>query len=194
MNHMSLNEYKTKFMIITSRQKRQNIITTPSLYIKDTPVYEVTTHKVLGVIIDQNLNWSSHVNNLCKRISQKLFQLSKIKKFLDFESRKIFYHAFISSYIDYASTLYDLCSEHNLKPLARIHKRCLKAILLKSTTLTTQDYFTLGILPLSHKLQFNKATLMFRIMNGFAPTTLLSRFPKNQSRYTNNILIKKNPD
>ena len=162
----------------------------PSLYISSTPIQSVSTHKVLGVIIDHNLNWSSHVDNLCKHISQKVFQLIKLKNFLDLNSRTTFYYAFISSSIDYASTLYDLCSKNTLKPLERIHKRCLKAVLLKSSTLT-KDYIKLDILPLSYKLQYNKAVLMFRIMNGFAPSTLKSRFPRNQSKYTNKILIKK---
>lgn len=192
LNHMTLNNQKTKYMIITTRQKRQNITSSiPHIYIDNIAIQEVTTHKVLGVTIDNNLSWSPHIKSLCKHISQKLFQLSKIKNFLDIKARKQYYHAFISSSINYASTLFDLCSENVLKPLGRLHKRSLKVVLSKSASLAYKDYLTLKLLPLSFKLQHNKAILMFKIMNGYAPYPLISRFPKKQSRYTDNIIVKK---
>ena len=191
LNHMSLNDKKTKSMLIVSRQKRQNITYSPRLYIKNSLVEEVNEHKVLGVIIDNNLSWSSHVNNLAKRISQKVFQLSKIKHFLDLSSRLKFYHAFIQSSIDYVSTVYDQCSENILKPLLRVHKRALKTILLKSSTLSYQDYVKLDILPLHYRFEYNKAIMMFRILNGLSPLTLASRFKKTSSRYSNNLYMPK---
>ena len=33
--------------------------------------------------------------------------------------------------------------------------------------------------------------MMFKIMKGFAPPTLSQMFPRNQSKYTDNILIRK---
>ena len=39
---------------------------------------KVATHKVLGATIDKNLSWTNHVNELTKRVFQKLYQLSKI--------------------------------------------------------------------------------------------------------------------
>ena len=192
LNHMSLNEKKTKYMIITTRQKRQNLTrVTPTINIGDKQLDEVQIHKVLGITLDNNLTWSSQIRNLCKTVSQKVFQLSKIKHFLDLESRKHFYYAHIQSCMDYASTLFDTCSASTLKPLTRLHKRAIKTILLKSSSLESSDYTNLGILPMSHQFRLNKAVFMYRIMNGLAPPTLSARFQINQSRYTNNILIKK---
>ena len=65
---------------------------------------EVATHKVLGVTIDNNLSWKNNVNELTKRVSQKLYQLAKIKHFLNARARKLFY-AHIQPIIDYAPTL-----------------------------------------------------------------------------------------
>eukprot|EP00745_Piridium_sociabile_P033008 TRINITY_DN5647_c0_g1_i9.p1 TRINITY_DN5647_c0_g1~~TRINITY_DN5647_c0_g1_i9.p1 ORF type:complete len:921 (+),score=13.12 TRINITY_DN5647_c0_g1_i9:226-2988(+) len=192
LNHMSLNDKKTKLMLITSRQKRQNItFGMPPIHIGNKQIDEVDNHKVLGVTIDNNLSWSPHIDVLSKRVSQKVFQLSKIKKFLDVNARKQFYHSYIQSYIDYASTLYDLCSANSLKPLIRVHKRALKVVLLKSSSLTSRDYISLDILPLTYKLEYNKAVMMYRIMNGLAPPSLIAKFPLNQSKYTNSIIIRK---
>ena len=66
-------------------------------------------HRVLGVITDNNLSWAPHVNNLCKKIFTKVFQLSKIKHFVIFHARKIF-----GASVDYGSTLWDSASKNSL--------------------------------------------------------------------------------
>ena len=103
-----------------------------------------------------NLSWTNHVT---KRVSQKLYQLSKIKHFLNAHVRKLFFHAHIQPIIDYASTLWKSASANTLKPLVSIHKQALKLTLLKSTSLTAQDYKLLDVLPLKLKLEFNKGLL-----------------------------------
>ena len=99
-NHMSLNPHKTKLMIITTRQKRQNIATDlPTLSISNDPVEIVDTHRVLGVMIDSSLSWHSHINYLSKLLSRKVYQLCRVKHFLDLHARLLFFHAHILSHI-----------------------------------------------------------------------------------------------
>ena len=78
-----------------------------------------------------------------------------------------------------------------MKPLTRIHKRAVKAILLKSSTLLPHDYKSLNILPLSQKLKHNKAVLMYRVHHDLVPQTLSARFKENPSRYSQNLIVPK---
>ena len=189
LNHMSLNSYKTKYMPITTRQKRQNISSRIPLYIGNEKIVEVVTHKVLGVTIDNNLSWINHVNELTKRVSQKLYQLAKIKHFLNAHARKLFFHAHIHPIIDYASTLWDSASANTLKPLVSIHKRALKVTLLKSTSLTAHDYKLLDVLPL--KLKFNKGIIMHKIVSGYAPSNLKLSFHSSQNRHSHKLVVPR---
>ena len=133
------------------------------LYIGNEKIVEVATHKVLGVTIDNNLSWTNHVNELTKRVSQKLYQLAKIKHFLNAHARKLFFmHIFNQS----LTMLQHSASAHILKPLVSIHKRALKLTLLKSTSLTAHDYKLLDVLPLKLKLEFNKGIIMHKIVPG----------------------------
>ena len=73
-NHMSLNPHKTKLMIITTRQKRQNIMTElPTLCIAEEPVEIVDSHRVLGVMIDNNFSRHSHVKIICAKLFQRKY-------------------------------------------------------------------------------------------------------------------------
>ena len=190
LNHMALNPDKTKCMLITTRQKRQNLpVKLPPIHIANKVVEEVDSHKVLGVIIDNNLSWSNHISSLCKKLSKKVYQFTKIKHFLNYHSKKMFFHAHVQSVIDYASTLWDNASANTLKPLSSLHRRAVKIILNKSTSLTSSDYKTLNILPLKLKLTYNKGVIMHKIMMGCVPPYLSTNFPINHSRISKPIRI-----
>ena len=126
-NHMSLQPGKTTWMLVTTRQKRQTLtVSLLPIRLHNQVVEETTSHKVLGVIIDNNLYWSLHITYFCKVISSKVFQLSEIKHFLNFHARKLFFHAHIQACLDYESTLWDLACISTLKPLVSHHRRALK--------------------------------------------------------------------
>ena len=58
------------------------------------------------------------------------------------------------------------------KPLKSLHRRAIKIVLLKRTSLTHKDYITAQILPLSSRLMCNKARFVHKIVSGRAPIYL----------------------
>ena len=99
--HLSLHPGQTKWMLVTMRQKRQNLTDTlPAVRMQNQVVEETISHKTLGVIIDNNLSWSLHIAYFCKVISTKVFQLFKINHFLNHHARKIFVHVHIQACLD----------------------------------------------------------------------------------------------
>ena len=189
LNHMSLNSQKNKLMLITTRQKRQYTTSSlPPVFINNNQIEQVDHHRVLGIIIDQNLSWSDHVDSLYKTLSRRVYQLNKLKKFINFHARKLFVHAYILSSINYCSTLFDSSSNNTLKPIHRLYKRALKAVLLKSSSLTSTDYTKLNMLPLKEVLYISKCSLMHKIMSKSTPDYLHSTFTVNP-RHADKFLI-----
>jgi hypothetical protein len=47
--------------------------------------------KLLGIKIDSNINWKNQIDQVCSKISSKIYLLSKIKKYLNLESRQLFF-------------------------------------------------------------------------------------------------------
>lgn len=176
-------------MLVTTYQKRQTLHSSmPHIYIGNSKIEVVDSHTVLGVTIQKDLSWSIHLDNLSNRIAQKVRQLTQMKHFLSLHARKQFFHAHIQSIIDYASSIWDGAPDCAIKPVTRTHKRAIKQILLKSASLTTNDFKSLGILPLKKKLILNKASLMYKIMNKHAPQSLIDNCPKNEKRQNHNEL------
>ena len=67
-NCMSIHPVKTKSMVTTTRQKHQRAPLLLSLSLGTSNIQQVSEHKVLGVTLDSELNWHSHLNSLSKRL------------------------------------------------------------------------------------------------------------------------------
>ena len=53
--------------------------------------------KLLGITIDNKLNFNEHVSKLCKKTSQKLHALARISNYMSTEKLKLIMKAFIES-------------------------------------------------------------------------------------------------
>ena len=132
-------------MVITIRQKRENTAKLPTLLVEKDPTETVDSHRVLGVVTDNNLTWHDYVNFLSKNLSRKVNQLRRVKHFLNLQARKAFLHVHIISVICYGSILFDAASKNALKPLLCVYKRVVKVVLLKSTKVVSSHYADLKI-------------------------------------------------
>ena len=63
--------YMTEFMLIGSIQK----LNAPSAC----PVPQVSTSKSLGVLIDANLTWGSHIEKLAKQIASGIAAIKQVR-------------------------------------------------------------------------------------------------------------------
>ena len=190
-NHMALHPQKSKFMMVTTRQKRQNISSLKKIKIYDTDIEEVNSHKVLGLSIDNNLSWTVHISALIRKLSKKVFQLNRIKHLVDQHTRKLFFHAYLQPDFDYASTVWDKASKKCLKPLESMYRRSIKLILLKSSSVLDKDYKTLNILPLHLRCKFNKAVFLYKIVNGLAPSYLSEKLHTVRVRGKDRIILPR---
>jgi len=66
-----LNATKTEFILIGSRQKLSTLSDTLELSINNVPIEQVSSAKSLGVNVNENLTWHSHIN----RVKRSLLQL-----------------------------------------------------------------------------------------------------------------------
>ena len=61
------------------------------LFVKvgDELIWEIAEQKLLGVTIDKNLNFNSHLLRLCNKVGQNVTALPGIAKLLPFNKRKL---------------------------------------------------------------------------------------------------------
>ncbi len=67
-NKLTLNEAKTEFMIIGSRQRVPSFEQGPIIKLGNQVIKRVPNKKTLGVILNEHLNWNKHIDEQNKKI------------------------------------------------------------------------------------------------------------------------------
>ena len=141
-------------MTVATRQKHQLSPLPLDLVLNGAKIDQVLEHRLLGITIDNKLRWDSHINNVCKTVSRRVFLLSKLRYIVDIDTRKLFFNAHIKPHIDYASVVWDGCSDVLKKRLNSLHRRAVKLILPDTTT--DQKLKEMRIMSLQKQLEYNK--------------------------------------
>ena len=101
-NKLSLNISKTKCIVFDSKYKLQHLaLNNFTLQIDHTYIERVTEMKFLGMILQNDLSWTSHINEKCKKISQVLAIMTKLKHELPSNTLKTIYNALIEPHLNY---------------------------------------------------------------------------------------------
>ena len=95
--------------------------------------------KVLGIHLNNDLNFDYHVNQLCKKASKKLHALDRIAKYMDINNRRILMKAFVSSQFSYCLLLWMFHSGKMEHRINSIRKRALKLVYQDLPDLTFQE-------------------------------------------------------
>ena len=91
-NSMKLNPDKCHLLIFGGKN------TDVSVHIGETRVTESVEEKLLGVTLDKNLGFKSHVNAICKKAGQKLHALARISSYMNVEKLRIMMNTFVMLY------------------------------------------------------------------------------------------------
>ena len=129
-NGMLLNTGKTKVMLITTRQRSIRLdASLLSLSYNEIDLQLTTGDKILGVYIEENFQWNSHFQHVCKKVSSYILLLSKIKSYLSLELRSIFYSAYIQPQFNYCNIIWGHSSNYNVSKITKLQRRACKVIL-----------------------------------------------------------------
>ena len=79
-------------------------------------------------MIDKNLTFKKHIDNLVRKAQYKLHALRRIRKFLTIEKAKILGNAFIDSQFNYAPLIWMFCRKTLYSKIEKIHHRTLKVV------------------------------------------------------------------
>ena len=90
--------------------------------------------KLLGMLVDKDLNFNSHLKVLCKKVNQKVSALARIARILPFQKRRIILKTFIESQFSYCPLIWMFCSRSMNNKINHIHERALRLVYQDYTT------------------------------------------------------------
>ena len=100
---------KTEFMLIGLRQKLNTLTTSPVLNINGTLINQVSTSKSMGVLIDANLPWGSHIERLAEKVASGIAAIKRVRQFVPTATLHLIYRALIQPHLDYRNVVWGSC-------------------------------------------------------------------------------------
>ena len=84
--------------------------------------------EMLGIAIDNKLKFDNHVAKICRKVSQHIAVLKRMKKMLPFERRRDLYIACILPHFNYCSETWIFCSKSAADKLEKLNERAIRFV------------------------------------------------------------------
>ena len=141
----------------------------------------VSEYKHLGVIIQYNPNWNSHIGYICKKASKRLGILNSVSHKLSRKSLETMYFSYVRSILEYADILFCNTSQENLKQMDITIQKRVGEIVSGANRCTSSDalYEELSRQRLSDRRQNRMIILYSDIIHHRAPSYLFSTHSRN---------------
>ena len=166
-NKLTLNMTKTEFMLTGSRQKLNSLSVPPGLEINGTQLNRVNFIKSLGVLIDENLTWSNHINAKSKKISSGIGSIKRISHCVPPATLHNIDHGLVQSHFDYCSDVWGNCAKTLSDKSQRLQNRAVRVLTHSSYDVDTNQRFKeLGWANLETRRQKLKAEMVYKSLNG----------------------------
>ena len=171
-NELKMNDAKTEVMLITPRRMAMKI-ECPTMVIGDHVVAPSHFVRNLGVILDSLAGMERQINAVCKTSYMHLYNISKIRCYLDKHSLACIIHAFVTCRLDYGNALLCGYPESQIQKLQRVQNVAARLI----SGRRKYDHITpvlkeLHWLPVVKRIQFKVVTTVFKAMHDTAPAYL----------------------
>ena len=88
-------------MIITKQKINKSLF---KIKIGQNEIIQKDNIKYLGIIIDNKINWTQHINYLNAKLCKDSWVISKLKKYVNIHTLKIIYHSLIYYHLKYCVT------------------------------------------------------------------------------------------
>ena len=139
--------------------------------------------ELLGITINNKLDFDQHTQRLCSKANQKLHALARISKYLCKDKLKIIMKTFIESQFNYCPLIWMFHSRTLNNKINRIHERALR-IIYKDDTLTFSELLAADNAVTTHERNLQRLAIeMYKAKNNLSPIIVQDLFPRQNDVY-----------
>jgi hypothetical protein len=160
-SNLIINTKKTLFINFhTSRRKQDR---NPLIKIQGRSIAAASETKFLGIIINETLNWSSHIDHVAKKLSTTHFLIRNIRDTVSIGTVRLVYFGFVYSHISHGIIFWGGSKKANR--IFILQKKAVRAMVGATRNRTCRPIFkTLGIMTLP--AIFINETILYGIQHG----------------------------
>ena len=177
-NYMKMNDDKSHLLVLGNKGVKATVNISGSL------IKESDEEKLLGVTIDKNLTFKSHVNSLCKKASQKLHALARISTYMEKPQLELTMNTFIMSHFSYCPLVWMFHDRAANNKINKIHERALR-IIHKDSTSNFQELLSKSNSVSVHQRNLQLLLIeIYKTVHNLNPTFTTQVFEEKNVAYT----------
>ena len=181
VNEMKPNSEKCRLIIASNNNI--NYSSSSYVYLDNDLIESEKTVKLLGVEIDDQLNFNEHITTILKKGNQKLHALMRISKYLNEDKLKLIMRTFIESQFNYCPLLWMNHSRQVNHKINKLHERALRVV-YRDEDLTFEQLLDKDNSMTIHDRNLQKlATQMYKVKNKLCPLPVQELFKKKEFEY-----------
>ena len=182
-NKLSLNVNKTNYIYFKNMNSKNTLDS--NIFIDGIPLIGKDETKFLGVTIDSNLTWNSHIRNICMLVSKGIGILNKLKFSLQPKSLLTLYNSFILSHMSYCNIVWGFSNKTKITEILNLQ--------IKALRICSHSHYLAHTDPIFHKLKtlkifdintFQTAIFMYKFSTNALPLSFTNIFTYNGSIHT----------
>ena len=173
INKLSLNAGKTFFQLYSTSDKNVQI----KVNLNETDIKHTDTVKYLGVLIDTNLKWKSHIDHITAIVSRNIGIMNRSKFFLKQKHLLLLYNSLILPYLNYCCLIWGNSAQSLISKLIVLQKKAIRIIDNQTRIAHSNPIFVkLQLLKLKDIVKQQSILVMHGVFSRDAPTLVRSLF------------------
>ena len=163
-----VNPTKSQAIIIGSQRLLSNINLSelPQLSLNGAVIPFLTTVKDLGLLIDQNLTWQPHLNDVNSRIFSIIHSLKRLQNFIPLKTKVHLCQTLLLPLLDYGDVCYLNITEQLLNKLERLQNLCIRYVFgLRKFDHISEFRSRLNWVAIRDRRNFHTLSLLYNILN-----------------------------
>ena len=187
-NKIALNASKTE--IVLFRSKFLKIKKYLNFRVSGQKIEPKQQVKYLGIILDEHLNWESHVSNLKLKLNRSIGMLSKIRHYVSTGTLINIYFSIFHSHIIYGCQIWGQVPKLNLN---KTQNKALRIISFKGQRASSNAlYSKLKILKYQDYIEILNCLFVYDCLKNVLPNTFINMISYVDHRYSTRSKNKKN--
>ncbi|KAK3523638.1 hypothetical protein QTP70_005838 [Hemibagrus guttatus] len=169
-HQLKLNPSKTELLIIPGDSSPAQDL---PISLNNSMISPSATARNLGVTMDNQLSFSSHVTNVTRSCRFLLYNIRRIWPFLSTQATQVLVQSLVISRLDYCNSLLAGLPLNAIRPLQMIQNAAARLVFnLPKFSHTTPLLRSLHWLPVAARIRFKTLMLAYKAKNGPAPSYL----------------------
>ena len=184
-NSLKLNAAKTNYMVFN---ERRNTATNLGLNLGGATIERVKKFKMLGIWIDDNLKWQTHVDFVSHKVSQGLFAMRRAKNYSTKRTLLNIYHALIQSHLQYGVSIWGKAAQCRMKKLEVIQKKAIRIAHNAPYNSHTPPLFREArTFRIKELYDFNASLIMYQLHYHTLPSSIMACFTRYAHSHSHHL-------